>query len=46
MWVAEEGYEAYNDVDSSRAVGAGLNCRSITETIRDTLSWDRARGGP
>jgi 2'-hydroxyisoflavone reductase len=46
MWVAEEGYEAYNDVDSSRGVGAGLNCRSITETIRDTLSWDRARGGP
>ena len=23
-----------------------LNCRSITETIRDTLSWDLARGGP
>jgi 2'-hydroxyisoflavone reductase len=46
LWVAEEGYEALNDVDSSRAVGAGLNCRSITETIRDTLSWDRARGGP
>jgi 2'-hydroxyisoflavone reductase len=46
LWVAEEGYEAFNDVDSSRAVGAGLNCRSITETIRDTLSWDRARGGP
>ncbi len=46
LWVAEEGYEAYNDVDSSRAVGAGLNCRSITETIRDTLSWDLARGGP
>ena len=33
-------------MDSSHAVGAGLNCRSITETIRDTLSWDLARGGP
>jgi 2'-hydroxyisoflavone reductase len=46
LWVAEEGYEAYNEVDSSRAVAAGLNCRAITETIRDTLSWDLARGGP
>ena len=46
LWVAGEGCEAFNDVDSSRAVGAGLNCRPITETIRDTLSWDLARGGP
>jgi 2'-hydroxyisoflavone reductase len=46
LWVAEEGYEAFNDVDSSRAAGAGLSCRAITETIRDTLSWDLARGGP
>jgi 2'-hydroxyisoflavone reductase len=47
LWIGgEEGYEAFDDVDSSRAVGAGLNCRSITETIRDTLSWDLARGGP
>jgi len=46
LWYAEEGYEAFCDVDSSHAVGAGLNCRSITETIRDTLAWDRARGGP
>jgi 2'-hydroxyisoflavone reductase len=46
LWVAEEGYEAFDDVDSSHAVGAGLNCRPITETIRDTLSWDLARGGP
>jgi 2'-hydroxyisoflavone reductase len=46
LWVAEEGYEAFNDVDSSRAVAAGLSCRPIIDTIRDTLSWDRARGGP
>jgi 2'-hydroxyisoflavone reductase len=47
LWVGgEEGYEAFDDVDSSRAVGAGLACRPITETIRDTLSWDLARGGP
>jgi len=46
LWVCEDGYEAFNEVDSSHAVGAGLNCRSITETIRDTLAWDTARGGP
>jgi 2'-hydroxyisoflavone reductase len=46
LWVGEPGYEAFNDVDSSRALGAGLSCRSLTETIRDTLAWDLGRGGP
>jgi 2'-hydroxyisoflavone reductase len=46
LWVGEPGYEAFNDVDSSRAVGAGLLCRTLTETIRDTLAWDLGRGGP
>jgi 2'-hydroxyisoflavone reductase len=46
LWVGEPGYEAFNNVDSSRAAGAGLSCRPITDTIRDTLSWDLGRGGP
>jgi 2'-hydroxyisoflavone reductase len=46
LWVGEPGYEAFNDVDSSRALAAGLSCRAITETIRDTLAWDTGRGGP
>jgi 2'-hydroxyisoflavone reductase len=46
LWFAEPGYEAFNDVDSSHAVGAGLNCRSLTDTIRETLAWDLGRGGP
>ncbi len=46
LWVAEPGYEAFSDVDSSRAVAAGLTCRPVTDTIRDTLAWDLARGGP
>ena len=46
LWVAEPGYEAFNDVDSSRAVAAGLAFRPLVDTIRDTLAWDRARGGP
>ncbi|HVT71469.1 MAG TPA: NAD-dependent epimerase/dehydratase family protein [Trebonia sp.] len=46
LWVAEPGYEAFNDVDSSRAVAAGLTCRPLIDTIRDTLAWDLGRGGP
>ena len=46
LWVGEPGYEAFNNVDSSHAVGAGLVCRSLTDTIRDTLAWDLGRGGP
>jgi 2'-hydroxyisoflavone reductase len=33
-------------MDSSRAVAAGLACRPVIGTIRDTLSWDLARGAP
>lgn len=45
LWIAEPGCEAINDVDGSRAVAAGLACRPVTDTIRDTLAWDAARGG-
>jgi 2'-hydroxyisoflavone reductase len=34
------------DVDNARAVAAGLAPRPVAETIRDTLAWDLARGGP
>jgi 2'-hydroxyisoflavone reductase len=30
--------------DSRRAVAAGLTCRPLADTIRDTLAWDRAEG--
>jgi 2'-hydroxyisoflavone reductase len=46
LWIGEPGYEGFCDVDSSRALAAGLTCRAITETIRDTLAWDIGRGGP
>lgn len=46
LWVAEAGYEAFFNVDASRAVAAGLARRPVAGTIRDTLAWDRARGGP
>ena len=46
LWVAEEGYEAFNDVSNERALAAGLTLRPVIDTIRDTLAWDLARGGP
>lgn len=46
LWVGEPGYDAFNNVDSSRAAAAGLVCRPEVDTLRDTLAWDLARGGP
>ncbi len=46
LWIGEPGYEGFMDVDSSRAVAAGLECRPVIDTLRDTLAWDLARGGP
>lgn len=43
LWRTHAGVWA---VDSSRAVAAGLNCRSIAVTIRDTLRWWAADGRP
>jgi 2'-hydroxyisoflavone reductase len=33
-------------VDTSRAQAAGLSCRSLADTVRDTLTWDDERGAP
>jgi 2'-hydroxyisoflavone reductase len=46
LWIGEPGYEAFNDVDSSRAAAVGLETRPVVDTLRATLSWDLARGGP
>jgi 2'-hydroxyisoflavone reductase len=46
LWIGEPGYDAFNDVDSSRAAAVGLETRPVVDTLRDTLSWDLARGGP
>jgi 2'-hydroxyisoflavone reductase len=32
-------------VDSSRALEAGLRCRALAETVRDTWAWMRESGG-
>jgi 2'-hydroxyisoflavone reductase len=46
MWIGDPSLPGINDVDNSRAIATGLTFRPITETIRDTLAWDLARGGP
>ncbi|MFF2133935.1 NAD-dependent epimerase/dehydratase family protein [Streptomyces olivochromogenes] len=43
LWRTHAGVWA---VDSSRAVAAGLRCRPIFETIRDTWRWWAANGRP
>jgi hypothetical protein len=40
-WPEAPGFHAF---DPSRAFAAGLECRPPTETVSDTLAWDRARG--
>jgi 2'-hydroxyisoflavone reductase len=42
LWVPEEAAAGFL-IDSSRAVAAGLTFRPLSETVADTLAWDRAR---
>ena len=46
MWIGDPALPGINNVDNSRAAATGLAFRPSTETIRDTLAWDLARGGP
>ncbi|MFG2309626.1 NAD-dependent epimerase/dehydratase family protein [Streptomyces sp. NPDC048566] len=47
VWVppASELHDALHAVDVSRAVGAGLRCRPVRETVADTWAWLRSLGG-
>jgi 2'-hydroxyisoflavone reductase len=41
LWLPDEpGFSLF---DPARAIAAGLTSRSIEETVRDTLAWDRTR---
>lgn len=46
LWVADPDREAIHQADISRALTEGLTFRPLSRVIRDTLSWDLARGGP
>ena len=39
-WPEAPGFHAF---DPAHAFEAGLSCRAPSETVRDTLAWDRAR---
>jgi 2'-hydroxyisoflavone reductase len=47
LWVPEvtsTDHVGILGVDVSRAVGSGLRFRSLVDTARDTLEWERGRG--
>jgi nucleoside-diphosphate-sugar epimerase len=47
LWIGDPGLAGgLCDVDNARAAAAGLVLRPVAATIRDTLAWDLARGGP
>ncbi|SDJ42707.1 NAD-dependent epimerase/dehydratase family protein [Nonomuraea jiangxiensis] len=45
LWMPDQpGWEAIWLADTSRAQAAGLDCRPVFETVRDTWAWMRQRG--
>lgn len=46
LWIGDPSWAGANDLDIAAALAAGLTFRPTAETIRDTLAWDLARGGP
>ncbi|MCX4810556.1 NAD-dependent epimerase/dehydratase family protein [Streptomyces sp. NBC_01239] len=47
VWVpaGSDEYDALHSADVSSAVGAGLRCRAVEDTVRDTWEWLRGIGG-
>ncbi|MFJ2156339.1 SDR family oxidoreductase [Streptomyces sp. NPDC087856] len=47
VWVpaGSDEYDALHSADVSSAVGAGLRCRAVEDTVRDTWEWLRGVGG-
>ncbi|TQS27160.1 NAD-dependent epimerase/dehydratase family protein [Microbispora sp. KK1-11] len=45
LWTPDQpGWNAIWQADTSRAQAAGLRCRPIAETVRETWAWMRERG--
>jgi nucleoside-diphosphate-sugar epimerase len=47
VWVppGSELHDALHGIDVSKALGAGLRCRGVAETVGDTWEWLRSVGG-
>lgn len=45
-WMPAEQFPGNEDVDTSAAFAAGLRCRPVSETLRDTWTWLREVGSP
>ena len=43
LWMPNEGMAGFFAIDCAKAFAAGLTCRPLAETVRDTLAWDRSR---
>ena len=43
LWLPKGSYPGFFAIDCRRAWSNGLSCRSLTDTARDTLLWDRER---
>src|SRR5688572_16507061 len=43
FWLPGKQYEGFFSINCDRAFAAGLACRNLTETARDTWDWDRQR---
>ncbi|HWI50731.1 MAG TPA: NAD-dependent epimerase/dehydratase family protein [Symbiobacteriaceae bacterium] len=43
LWVPDGGSDAIFSVVSDKAFAAGLTCRPVADTVRDTIAWDSGR---
>ncbi|MCC7431876.1 NAD-dependent epimerase/dehydratase family protein [bacterium] len=43
LWVPKSEGEGFNKVNSQKAVAEGLKFRTLTETVRETLVWEKTR---
>jgi hypothetical protein len=44
MWLPRPEYAGHSSRDGSPAYAAGLRCRDLAETARDTLAWEQQVG--
>ena len=46
LWIDDPAMRGFSTLDTSRAVGAGLETRPLVETFRDVLPYEEARQDP